>query len=89
MLAVKDKSQAIGEFVEWLGQKGIRLMEEVELDEEITVGPLHRPRQETIRRKHMIPMRGSLERVLAEFFEIDLDKAEQEKRAMLAELQRR
>lgn len=89
MLAVKEKSQAIGEFLEWLEQKGVRLMEEVELEEEIEVGPLSRPLRKTIKRPHMIPMRCSLERALAEFFAIDLDKVEQEKRAMLAELWRR
>jgi hypothetical protein len=68
LLAVKERSQAIGEFLEWLtGEKGVVLA---------TWFPPGRLESGGYR----------IEKLLAEFFEIDLDKVEQEKRVMLEEL---
>lgn len=69
MLAVKDQSQAIGEFLDWLDDvKGVELV--VLSHEGSGYDPFH----------------YSTERLLAEFFGIDLDAADREKRAILAEL---
>ena len=68
MLAVKPQSQSIGEFLQWLEDKGIvfacydgDFLEEYPFQ--------------------------TKEKWLAEFFEIDLDKIEKEKLAMIEELQ--
>jgi hypothetical protein len=67
--AISARSQAIGEFLEWLTcKKGF------------TICQLHR--------EEFMPVYTRTENLLAEFFEIDLDKIEAEKRAMLAELRR-
>jgi hypothetical protein len=59
---VKDKSQAIGEFLEWLmGEQKVQLMLYHEL----------------------APERRNIERLLADFFEINLDEVEKERRALL------
>lgn len=53
---VKDESQAQGEILEWLADRG------------------------------WLNLRTSIQAVLAEYHEIDLDKIEAEKRAMLAKI---
>lgn len=64
MKEVSEKSQAIGEFIEWLGyEKNIYLMHEDET-----------------------PVRMSMEVMLAEFYNIDLKKVEQERQQMLDEI---
>jgi len=66
---VKDKSQAIGEFLEWLRiEKGIIMCER---------------RGES---DSLVPSFLRNEQLLADFFDIDLDLVEKEKRAMLEEL---
>ena len=70
MSAVKEKSQAIGEFLEWLrSEKGYFLAVDAG---EREGGPYM--------------ANYNIEQLLAEFFEIDLNKVEQEKRAMLDQL---
>jgi hypothetical protein len=71
MAAVQERSQEIGEFLEWLSSKGITLCR------------LGVPDWE---RNCYFPIRESTEQLLAAYFEIDLDKAEAEKRALLKEL---
>jgi len=66
MAVVKDRSQTIGEFLDWL--KGRKRT------------PLVLCHEEGFR---YWPSATSEEQLLAEFFEIDLNKAEEEKRAML------
>lgn len=57
LTALKERSQPIGEFLEWLSfEKDINLP-------------------------------GTIERLLAEYFDIDLDEVEWEKRAILAHIQ--
>jgi hypothetical protein len=71
LLKVRDRSQAIGEFMEWLkAEKGVELAHypETKPDE---LWPWHQP----------------MEKLLAEFFDIDLNKVEQERRSMLDKLQ--
>lgn len=68
--AIKDKSQAIGEFLDFfLPSKGIVLMERF------------RDRYEDY-----VPTRRSIYSLLAEFFNIDQDKLDAEKKAMLTVL---
>jgi hypothetical protein len=65
---IKDQSQAIGEFIEWLhAEKGIQLGKYVKGHE------------------FMAPAGVPKEKLLSEFFEIDLDKLESEKCKMLDE----
>jgi hypothetical protein len=67
--AIKDKSQAIGEFLDFfLPSKGIVLMEK-------------QPRYDDY-----VPIRRSIYSLLAEFFNIDQDKLDAEKKAMLTVL---
>lgn len=66
--AISDKSQAIGEFVEWLEGKGIHLAEY----------------EQEYRGDHrMFTIQTPITKLLAEFFDIDQDKIEAEKQAML------
>lgn len=68
--AASPKSQAIGEFLDWLeAEKGVQLARYPEDSE------------------RLVPFSFSTERLLAEFFGIDLDKVEDERRAMLSSLQ--
>lgn len=69
--AVANESQAIGDFVEWLGQRGIHLGEYLE-------GKWIEAR--------LVPTHRSTVDLLADFFYIDQRKLEAEKRAMLAAL---
>lgn len=69
LIAVKDESQTVGEFIEWLGEQGIYLC---------SIPPYY---QSTY-----VPVSEGIVNMLARFFEIDLDKIEQEKRAILEEL---
>ncbi len=74
LLSVKDKSQTIGEFIEWLQEKGYVLSFWLERGQ--------RPHSWS----ELAPLRKSIEQILAEYFEIDLDKVEHERRALLEEL---
>jgi len=65
---IKDKSQCIGEFIEWLNEEGMTVCE-------WSPGNID----------NWNPTSTSTNRLLARFFEIDLDKLEEEKLAMLDE----
>jgi len=82
---VKDKSQACGEFVEWLQQR-------------YTFGEYHTHSKACqsddgsacgSSTRILYPASINVRRLLAEFFEIDETKLEDEKRAMLAQMQGR
>jgi hypothetical protein len=73
MLVVKKKSQAIGEFIEWLGENGM------------WVGEWHED-VSGVMPSFGAPVGKSIEQLLADFYGIDLVKAEQERRAILAEI---
>ena len=66
---VKDRSQAIGDFIEWLGARGMAVCD---------FDP-------TYLRDNYVPTRIPINKLLAEYFEIDLDRLEEEKLAMLDE----
>ncbi len=71
MQAVKAESQAQGEFLDWLANvKGLTLCR---LSDE----PGYHDR--------LVPAYETIERLLAEYHDIDLDAIEAEKRAMLAD----
>jgi len=93
MLKVKDKSQTIGEFLEWLREKknvsfcilGSNLNEKLldrVYDEEDSFNEENYEEGE-YRGDEFYPTNFSTEKLLAEFFEIDLEKVETEKREML------
>ena len=65
---VKDKSQAIGEFLEWASDRGWYLAEHVNGS------------------YHLYAVAYSIQTVLADYFEIDLNRLDDEKRAMLDEI---
>jgi hypothetical protein len=80
MLAVKSKSQPIGEFIEWLrGERGIVLAKWCDKDEDgedyLDSGY-----------SRLVPVHIRIEDLLAEYFGIDLKRIEQEKRIMLSKL---
>lgn len=64
MHGVVEASQAIGEFMEWLGSEGIHFATE--------------------ENGRYLPTHLNIQTVLAQYFEIDLDEIEREKRRMLA-----
>lgn len=83
MIAVKDKSQAIGEFIEWLGDNGMAIVryatKEDMFDDEGERNGIHEG--------DYLTMLTSIEKLLARYFGVDLNKAEKEKRAILESLQ--
>lgn len=75
MLAVKEKSQTIGEFLQWLAGQEFEICE---------CGKILDNYDEKM--DGLLPVRKSTEQLLAEFFEIDLNKCEQERQQILADL---
>src|SRR5512135_3462017 len=78
---VKDRSQSIGEFLEWLrSEKGYVICERLRTsagDEE---------EEEDDADYELVPANLGITKLLAEFFKIDLEKIEAEKRQMLDQL---
>ena len=73
MLAVQNESLILSEFVDWLNSKGYAICKV----EETPGYP----------KEQWIPFRKSYEELLADYFGVDLKKAEQEKQAILKSLQ--
>ncbi len=72
MVALKDKSDLLTDFVDWLGeQPDVELCRVVDDDN-------MRPS------RSYLPLTMTYEKLFARFFEIDLDKVEKEKREALA-----
>lgn len=79
MSAVKDDSHKLGEFIDWLREeKGWLFAAYHKHDHECNRG--HRCE---LRDDELVPQHTSIEKLLAEYFEIDLDKVEKEKRELL------
>ncbi len=74
MSAVKDQSQVIGAFLDQLSSEGICLAQ---------YGEPQRRGGEC----ELIPLGQSIEKTLANYFDIDLNKVEKERRAILAHIQ--
>ena len=88
---VKDKSQACGEFLEWLlGPRGYQLGEYHEHVDDCWLPNENqldgRRRMCGMDAQTIYPVPLNVRKLLAEFFEIDEDKLDKEKRAMLDEL---
>jgi hypothetical protein len=73
MRRVKGESEAIGEFIEWLGMNGMWIGQYVDLG---------------YREPRGVPVGKSIEQMLADFYGIDLVKAEQGRRMLLAAYQK-
>lgn len=69
---VRERAQAIGEFIEWLGRSKYAICESYRED----VGGT------------WLPTPASIEKLLSEYFEIDLNKVENEKCAILEAVRR-
>ena len=79
--AVREKSQAIGEFLEWLrNAKGFRLAQWMKVPDESAFAA------EGDEVDELVEQFPNVEKLLAEHFQIDLGKLEQEKQAMLDEV---
>lgn len=77
---VKDKSQVIGEFLEWLTDRGIVL---AKLHEH-TDGCIENGIRECgCSEEDFYPLHRPTDQILAEYYDIDLNKVEIEKREML------
>ena len=96
VLKIKDQSQAIGEFLEYLNGEGRRICKwqdgitdadrivdafailqgkgDPDIDEQLDKG--------------WFPIPEPIEKILAEYFNVDLNKLEQEKRQMLEEMRK-
>lgn len=73
MLSNKDKSQTIGEFLDWL------------MSEKKVILCVY---DEKISEHHPYPIRKSIEELLAEYYGIDLKKCEKERMALLNNLRK-
>lgn len=69
MCAVKERSQTIGEFIEWLNENGMQVCRLEGYEDSF--------------RDEYTPIRESTEQLLANHFGIDLNEAENERRALL------
>ena len=86
---VADKSQAIGGFLEWLtSTKGIRTAKYVKVcHDEIIQSEEDVPEEDRSDiYEELVPEHLDINKILAEYYEIDLNKLELEKRAMLDEI---
>jgi 2C-methyl-D-erythritol 2,4-cyclodiphosphate synthase len=72
--AVVDRSQEVGQFLEWMQEQGWHFCKSVKYDE--------------FDEPQLAIQYLNITKTLAEYFHIDLDKIEAEKRAMLDELSR-
>jgi hypothetical protein len=87
MLEVNEYSQAIGEFIEWLRTEKHYDITETKRFTEVREQLFSDKTYET-EIVETVPIRQSIERLLAEYFNIDLDKVEMERREILKELQK-
>jgi len=93
MIAVKDKSQLIGEFFDYLQSKSIRLCEWVERKpvcgfDDYADDHSHDEGCYNVDTDSFVPICQSIEQVLADYFGIDLKKVEAEKQKILEDLRK-
>lgn len=89
IVAVREQSQAIGEFLDL--QTKYVLAEWVKCTKELhsggVLGDYGEWRYEECQfDEHLLAVKKSIHQILADYFEIDLDKAEEEQRQILNEL---
>lgn len=92
MKAVKDQSQAIGEFLDWLqGEKGLIIAEAHQHGPQCYAGDDEDREEPTCGcyDGQLFMKSFSTEKLLAEYFEIDLGKVDDEKRAILDYVRRK
>lgn len=83
MIEVHDKSQAVGEFLEWLGNVKKYTICRQRTDDEVANNIRHTGGRPTFAGGDFVPVPTISERILAEYFEIDLNKFEAETRALI------
>lgn len=84
--AVHEESQKIGQFLDWLtGERGIYFCKFYTLEELLEYDPGIDYREEDA---GFIRDYTPIQSLLAEYFEIDMDKVEEERRQILEELRR-
>lgn len=82
MMEVRETSQAIGEFLDWLYNSGYRIAQwHDHWDNGLDFDDVEYEEQPA----GWYPVPRRIEEWLAEYFEIDLDKVEKERRAILDE----
>lgn len=96
LAVVSDKSQAIGEFIQWLvGTKNYHIAryltdKEYDSDENVYwVDGLYEKKQfkrHKIGKEEPMPIHIDIEKLLAEYYEIDLAKIEKERREIFDEI---
>lgn len=79
--AISDESQACHDFLEFLNEKGFVFCQDLDYVDEFE-DPMT-GKVITYTGKRLAPVAVDRRNLLAEFFEIDLDKLEEEKRTML------
>lgn len=83
MLAVRNDSNAIGNFMEWLlNERGLTLCRPLTAEELEEARELNMEEDE----EDLIPDHTGIEALLAEYFDIDLKKVEEEKQAILQQV---
>lgn len=90
LATIRDQSQSIGEFVDWLRERGIWLASEHQHTDACYVAP-HKRRvwpECGFVDSQLVRIYKPIQNLLAEFFDIDQDKLEREKREMLADLRK-
>lgn len=80
--AIQDQSQSCGEFMDWLIEQGVVLAKYHFHTDECHTESSRRPSC-GMSAEMLYPVHTSTESLLAKFFDIDLNKIELEKRAML------
>ena len=78
---VSDDSQKIGEFLEWMNGKGYWIGKYGRYTDPET--------EEEEGEEELIPIKKSTEELLADYFEIDLNQVEKERRAILEEIRKK
>lgn len=75
--ANRDVSQQIGQFLDWLRQ-----------EREVVLCTYDRRKSDKLDEEYYDPITEGTEQLLAWYFDIDLNKAEKERRGLLSELQK-
>lgn len=89
MNAAKAESQPIGQFLDWLSDtKRVELCQPHEHTDQCYAPDDEEKEKPTchVRAGELLPFHFNSERLLAEYFKIDLNKVEQERRAILQSL---
>ena len=89
IVAAHDKSQVIGEFLDWLKSRGIRLGQWKPTPSELVLNRMTGKRIPADDEETFVEYFTSKEKILAEFFGIDLNKVEEERRAMLESIRKK